>query len=53
MKIRPGLEIASLTDVGCQRENNEDSCGYWEPQDDADFARLGRLAVIADGMGGC
>jgi protein phosphatase len=53
MKIRPGLEIASLTDVGCQRENNEDSYGYWEPQDDADFERLGRLAVIADGMGGC
>jgi protein phosphatase len=52
MKIRPGLEIASLTDVGCQRENNEDSYGYWEPQDDADFERLGRLAVVADGMGG-
>jgi serine/threonine protein phosphatase PrpC len=52
MKVRPGLEIASLTDVGCQRENNEDSYGYWEPQDDADFERLGRLAVIADGMGG-
>ena len=52
MKARPGLEIASLSDVGCQRKNNEDSFGYWEPQSDADFSRCGRLAVIADGMGG-
>jgi serine/threonine protein phosphatase PrpC len=52
MKIRPGVEIAGLTDVGCQRENNEDSYGYWESDDDAVFARLGRLAIVADGMGG-
>src|SRR5437868_3106836 len=52
MRIRPGIEIAGLTDVGCQRENNEDSLGYWESADDAVFARLGRLAVVADGMGG-
>jgi PPM family protein phosphatase len=52
MKIRPGVELASLTDVGCQRENNEDSYGYWEPANDADFAKLGRLAIVADGMGG-
>jgi len=52
MKVRPGLEFASLSDVGCQRKNNEDSFGYWEPQDDSEFERLGRLAVVADGMGG-
>ena len=52
MKTRPGVELASLTDVGCQRENNEDSFGYWEPNDDASFATLGRLAIVADGMGG-
>ena len=52
MKTRPGVELASLTDVGCQRENNEDSYGYWEPADDADFAALGRLVIVADGMGG-
>ena len=52
MRVRPGIEVVSLTDVGCQRENNEDNFVYWEPDDDADFARLGRLAVIADGMGG-
>jgi len=52
MRIRPGVEIAGLTDVGCQRENNEDSFGYWESDDDGVFARLGRLAIVADGMGG-
>jgi len=52
MKSRPGVELASLTDVGCQRENNEDSYGYWEPASDADFVKSGRLAIVADGMGG-
>ncbi len=52
MKMRPGIEIAGLSDVGCQRENNEDSYAYWEAEDDAGFKSLGRLAVVADGMGG-
>src|SRR6266513_1392458 len=38
MRVRPGIEVVSLTDVGCQRENNEDNFVYWEPDDDADFA---------------
>jgi PPM family protein phosphatase len=49
---KPGIEAASLTDVGRQRSNNEDSFLYWEPDSDADFLLKGRLAVIADGMGG-
>jgi len=49
---KPGIEMASLTDVGRQRANNEDSYLYWEPDSDEDFLRKGRLAVIADGMGG-
>jgi serine/threonine protein phosphatase PrpC len=53
MKVRPGVDVASLSDVGCQRENNEDSYSYWESPDDSAFARLGRLAIVADGMGGC
>ena len=52
MKIRPGIELASLTDVGCQRENNEDNYSYWEPESDEQFAQKGRLAIVADGMGG-
>jgi len=49
---KPGIEAASLTDVGRQRSNNEDSFLYWEPDGDEEFLRKGRLAVIADGMGG-
>jgi protein phosphatase len=52
MNAKPGVEVASLTDVGCQRENNEDSYLYWEPEGEEEFQRKGRLAVIADGMGG-
>lgn len=51
-KIRPGAEVSCQTDIGCQRENNEDSFGYWEPEEDQAFARKGRLAIVADGMGG-
>lgn len=51
-KTKPGIEIASLTDVGRQRANNEDSFLYWEPESDEEFRRKGRLAVVADGMGG-
>ena len=49
---KPGIEAASLTDVGRQRSNNEDSFLYWEPDSDADFRLKGRLAIVADGMGG-
>jgi PPM family protein phosphatase len=52
MNVKPGVEVAGLTDVGCQRENNEDSYLYWEPEGSEEFRRKGRLAVIADGMGG-
>lgn len=52
-KVHPGLELASLTDVGCQRDNNEDSYAYWKPEDEALLQRAGCLAIIADGMGGC
>jgi PPM family protein phosphatase len=52
MEIRAGLELANLTDVGCERENNEDYFCYSEPKSEDEFRRKGRLAVIADGMGG-
>lgn len=49
---KPGIETASLTDVGLQRADNEDSLLYWEPETDQEFRRKGRLAIVADGMGG-
>ena len=52
MQIRPGIEIVGMSDVGCQRLNNEDAYSYWEPCGDPEFERKGRLAIIADGMGG-
>src|SRR5208337_1411119 len=52
MKVRAGIEVSSQSDLGCQRSNNEDSFGYWEPDEDQQFLRKGRLAVVADGMGG-
>jgi PPM family protein phosphatase len=45
------IEFADLSDIGCERDQNEDSYAYWEPQS-ADGIDKGRLAVIADGMGG-
>src|SRR6266852_4794159 len=52
MRVRPGMELAALSDIGCKRENNEDCLAYWEPDTDEQFERKGRLAIIADGMGG-
>ncbi len=52
MKVRPGVELAGLSDIGCQRENNEDRFSYWEPSDEEQFSLKGRLAIVADGMGG-
>jgi serine/threonine protein phosphatase PrpC len=52
MQVRPGVDLAGLSDIGCQRQNNEDQYAYWEPVADEEFARKGRLAIVADGMGG-
>ena len=52
MKVREGIEVSTQSDIGCVRKDNEDSFGYWEPEDDQQFLRKGRLAIVADGMGG-
>ena len=39
MKVRPGIQLASLTDVGLERTNNEDALGYWESESDEEFLR--------------
>jgi serine/threonine protein phosphatase PrpC len=52
LRIRPDVEVANLSDVGCQREGNEDYFLYVEPQADDEFQRRGRLILVADGMGG-
>jgi protein phosphatase len=52
MQIRSDIELANLSDVGCEREANEDYYCYVEPDRDEEFAAKGRLIVVADGMGG-
>jgi protein phosphatase len=47
-----GLRIASATDVGRRRSENEDALVVWAPADPAEAARRGVLLVVADGMGG-
>jgi len=43
---------AMRTDVGRVRSSNEDSVAFVAPAPDAPEARLGYLAIVADGMGG-
>jgi serine/threonine protein phosphatase PrpC len=52
MVVRSGVALANLTDVGCEREQNEDYYGYFEPEAEDEFRSKGRLLAIADGMGG-
>ena len=43
-------QFAALTDIGLQREENEDNYGYFEG--DPERPEMGYLLVVADGMGG-
>lgn len=52
MIIRPGILLGNISDVGCEREKNEDYFGYFEPEEEALYRIKGRLAIVADGMGG-
>ena len=47
-----GIELAGLSDIGCVRQDNEDALGQWQGVDAEQFASKGRLAIVADGMGG-
>ncbi len=46
------LSVAQRTDVGRQRQHNEDNVAYIIPKDAAVLARKGALFIVADGMGG-
>jgi PPM family protein phosphatase len=47
-----GIELAGLSDIGCVRQDNEDALGQWQASNSEEFAAKGRLAIVADGMGG-
>ena len=42
----------ALSTAGPVRPKNEDSLGFWEPDDVEERQRRGAIAVIADGLGG-
>lgn len=46
------LNVVVQSDVGCIRQNNEDSGRFTRPQDSELLRRKGYLAIVADGMGG-
>ncbi len=46
------IAIKAATDLGLKRSQNEDSHGFWVPDDEARRASQGALLVVADGMGG-
>ena len=46
------LEFFQLSDPGLQREQNEDSLGYFAPSTPEDARARGWLFVLADGVGG-
>jgi len=49
---RPDVLIGNLTHVGMERSENQDYYGYYEPEDQEEFKRKGRLIIVCDGMGG-
>ena len=44
------IKAVVLSDVGCVRQNNEDSARFMKPSND--LSRKGVLVIVADGMGG-
>ncbi|MGY8767918.1 MAG: PP2C family protein-serine/threonine phosphatase [Pirellulales bacterium] len=45
------LQIASISDIGLRRTNNQDSYGLSLASDWADWQQTGHLLIVADGMG--
>lgn len=52
MDTELGIELGNLSHVGQVREQNEDYFAYYEYEDPDLAARKGRLAIVADGVGG-
>jgi protein phosphatase len=52
VKTRDDIALGQQSHVGMARTENQDFFGFFEPEDDGRFDRMGRLAVVCDGMGG-
>jgi serine/threonine protein phosphatase PrpC len=46
------LTFAELSSTGPVRHHNEDSIGFWQPENEEDRLVQGSLAAVADGVGG-
>jgi protein phosphatase len=46
------LTVASRSEQGPVRQNNEDFVAFWEPEGLEEKRERGALAIIADGVGG-
>jgi serine/threonine protein phosphatase PrpC len=46
------LTFAELSSTGPVRHHNEDSLGFWQPENEDDRLAHGSIAAVADGVGG-
>src|ERR1700733_8687644 len=46
------LSFESKTSAGPVRKINEDSLGFWQPDEEPERLRHGAISVVADGVGG-
>lgn len=46
------FEVGKASHPGRKRDHNEDSLGFFEPEDPAQLAERGAIYIVADGMGG-
>lgn len=46
------VDVSFATDVGCRRDHNEDRFLFFEPDDPLILEKKGRIAIVADGVGG-
>jgi serine/threonine protein phosphatase PrpC/predicted Ser/Thr protein kinase len=46
------LSFESKSSAGPMRKKNEDSLGFWQPEEDAERLQRGAISVVADGVGG-
>jgi len=52
LRVTPQVRFGARTDLGRQRENNEDKFEFYIPEDDRQLATRGKIFVVCDGMGG-
>jgi len=49
---RKDIDLGLLTHVGMVREENQDWYAFYEPAEEEELCRKGRVLVVCDGMGG-